>query len=290
MGLCGRYTGVPLLGCWGKAGWGGRWADPGETPPHPGLRCGQRERLEAWRGADGGGMGTQGTPPAGWGPSTGTWPQFRTIREKEVTILNSKQCEEFYHRFSKIPSLVRIINSQMICARDQDRKDFCYVSTCPCPPARGQDSGGRGRGKQGDPALQVLGQDVGGREGGSGQGDGEERWDGGERWRSGGECRVGRRQRRGSRQGEDGGLTPESRERHLCGEASWVPMPSPGQGGGGDLCKAPAGLRLRGPLSLGPRLASLTSCPPPPPPTTSRRRSAGSPSSVRCRTRGSWWA
>ncbi|XP_015423743.1 PREDICTED: probable threonine protease PRSS50 [Myotis davidii] len=67
----------------------------------------------------------------GWGlpRANGTWPQFRTIREKEVTILNSKECEDFYHRFSKIPSLVRVINSQMICVQDTDRKHFCYETS-----------------------------------------------------------------------------------------------------------------------------------------------------------------
>ncbi|XP_023604159.1 probable threonine protease PRSS50 [Myotis lucifugus] len=67
----------------------------------------------------------------GWGlpRANGTWPQFRTIREKEVTIMNSKQCEDFYHRFSKIPSLVRVINSQMICVQDTDRKHFCYETS-----------------------------------------------------------------------------------------------------------------------------------------------------------------
>ncbi|XP_057560586.1 probable threonine protease PRSS50 [Hippopotamus amphibius kiboko] len=64
----------------------------------------------------------------GWGlPRVdGVWPQFRTIQEKEVTILNSTECDSLYHRFSKIPSLIQIINSQMICAKDVDREQFCY--------------------------------------------------------------------------------------------------------------------------------------------------------------------
>ncbi|XP_012626507.2 putative threonine protease PRSS50 [Microcebus murinus] len=64
----------------------------------------------------------------GWGlPKTdGLWPQFRTIQEKEVTILNNKECDDFYHRFSKIPSLIPIINSKMICAKDISREEFCY--------------------------------------------------------------------------------------------------------------------------------------------------------------------
>ncbi|XP_042091878.1 probable threonine protease PRSS50 [Ovis aries] len=64
----------------------------------------------------------------GWGlPRVGgEWPQFRTIQEKEVTILNSTECDSLYHRFSKIPSLIQIINSQMICAKDVDREKFCY--------------------------------------------------------------------------------------------------------------------------------------------------------------------
>lgn len=56
------------------------------------------------------------------------WPQFRTIQEKEVIILNNKDCDNFYHNFTKIPSLVRIIKSQMICAEDTRREQFCYVS------------------------------------------------------------------------------------------------------------------------------------------------------------------
>uniref|UniRef100_A0A8C6FS56 Probable threonine protease PRSS50 n=1 Tax=Moschus moschiferus TaxID=68415 RepID=A0A8C6FS56_MOSMO len=64
----------------------------------------------------------------GWGlPRVdGEWPQFRTIQEKEVTILNSTECDSLYRRFSKIPSLIQIINSQMICAKDADREKFCY--------------------------------------------------------------------------------------------------------------------------------------------------------------------
>ena len=53
--------------------------------------------------------------------------------EKEVTILNSTECDSLYRRFSKIPSLIQIINSQMICAKDVDREKFCYVSISrPC--------------------------------------------------------------------------------------------------------------------------------------------------------------
>ncbi|XP_006914973.1 probable threonine protease PRSS50 [Pteropus alecto] len=64
----------------------------------------------------------------GWGlPRVdGRWPQFRTIQEKEVTILNNKECDNFYHKFTKISSLIRIINSQMICAKDTHREHFCY--------------------------------------------------------------------------------------------------------------------------------------------------------------------
>ncbi|KAK2091029.1 hypothetical protein P7K49_030313 [Saguinus oedipus] len=59
---------------------------------------------------------------------TGMWPQFRTIQEKEVIILNNKECDKFYHNFTKIPPVVRIIQSQMICAEDTRREQFCYVS------------------------------------------------------------------------------------------------------------------------------------------------------------------
>nr|XP_001495820.3 probable threonine protease PRSS50 isoform X2 [Equus caballus]XP_008518543.1 PREDICTED: probable threonine protease PRSS50 [Equus przewalskii] len=67
----------------------------------------------------------------GWGRprADGVWPQFRTIQEKEVTVVNSTECDSVYHRFSKIPSLVRIINSQMICAEDLDREQFCYETS-----------------------------------------------------------------------------------------------------------------------------------------------------------------
>ncbi|XP_011737387.2 probable threonine protease PRSS50 [Macaca nemestrina] len=67
----------------------------------------------------------------GWGLSKadGMWPQFRTIQEKEVIILNNKDCDNFYHNFTKIPSLVRIIKSQMICAEDTRREQFCYELT-----------------------------------------------------------------------------------------------------------------------------------------------------------------
>ncbi|XP_049495385.1 probable threonine protease PRSS50 [Panthera uncia] len=64
----------------------------------------------------------------GWGlPRVdGMWPQFRTIQEKEVTILNNKKCNQFYHKFSKVPSMVQIVDSQMVCAEDSDREHFCY--------------------------------------------------------------------------------------------------------------------------------------------------------------------
>uniref|UniRef100_F1SNW2 Probable threonine protease PRSS50 n=1 Tax=Sus scrofa TaxID=9823 RepID=F1SNW2_PIG len=76
----------------------------------------------------------------GWGlPRVdGMWPQSRTIQEKEVTIVNSTECDSFYHRFFKIPSLIQIINSQMICAKDVNREQFCYeISGEPlaCPVA-----------------------------------------------------------------------------------------------------------------------------------------------------------
>ncbi|KAB0389611.1 hypothetical protein E2I00_016568 [Balaenoptera physalus] len=71
----------------------------------------------------------------GWGlPRVdGVWPQFRTIQEKEVTILNSTECESVYHRFSKIPSLIQIINSQMICAKDINRNSFAIGEPLVCP-------------------------------------------------------------------------------------------------------------------------------------------------------------
>ncbi|XP_004420027.1 PREDICTED: probable threonine protease PRSS50 [Ceratotherium simum simum] len=67
----------------------------------------------------------------GWGlpRADGGWPQFRTIQEKEVTILNSTECDHVYHRLSKIPSLVRIVTSKMICAEDLDREEFCYETS-----------------------------------------------------------------------------------------------------------------------------------------------------------------
>ncbi|KAI5217501.1 putative Threonine Protease Prss50 [Manis pentadactyla] len=55
----------------------------------------------------------------------GVWPQFRTIQEKEVTILNSTERDNFYHRFARILSMVRILSSQMICAEDFDGEQFC---------------------------------------------------------------------------------------------------------------------------------------------------------------------
>ncbi|XP_004640833.1 probable threonine protease PRSS50 [Octodon degus] len=67
----------------------------------------------------------------GWGlaRADGAWPQFRTIQEKEVTILNNKKCDDFYHKFSTVSSLVWIITSQMICAKDPSREQFCYEAT-----------------------------------------------------------------------------------------------------------------------------------------------------------------
>ncbi|XP_021112702.1 probable threonine protease PRSS50 [Heterocephalus glaber] len=67
----------------------------------------------------------------GWGLSRadGKWPQFRTIQEKEVSVLDNKECAQFYHIFSTISSLVWIVTSQMICATDPSREHFCQVST-----------------------------------------------------------------------------------------------------------------------------------------------------------------
>lgn len=96
-------------------------------------------------------MGTRLVAPEQPCP-TGVWPQFRTIQEKEVTILNNKECDDFYHRFSKIPSVVQIINSKMICAKDFSREEFCYVSTPPgflTSRAPGQDGEGHGEGPEG---------------------------------------------------------------------------------------------------------------------------------------------
>lgn len=77
-----------------------------------------------------GGCGLQPVAKPEWGTCpTGRWPQFQSLQEKEVSILNSRKCEQFYHKFSRIPSLVRIITSQMICASDNDREKFCYVRT-----------------------------------------------------------------------------------------------------------------------------------------------------------------
>lgn len=76
----------------------------------------------------------------------GVWPQFMTIQEKGVTILNSKDCDKLYHKVSKVPSLVRVVDFQMVCAEDLDREHFCYVSTfllAPSPPGAPAEMGGR---------------------------------------------------------------------------------------------------------------------------------------------------
>lgn len=78
----------------------------------------------------------------------GTQPQYQTIQEKEVTIMSTKECETFYHRFSRMPRVVRIVNPQMLCAEDKDREEFCYVSLLPARPPPGAPGGvGRGWGK-----------------------------------------------------------------------------------------------------------------------------------------------
>ncbi|EHA98660.1 Testis-specific protease-like protein 50 [Heterocephalus glaber] len=68
----------------------------------------------------------------GWGLSRadGKWPQFRTIQEKEVSVLDNKECAQFYHIFSTISSLVWIVTSQMICATDPSREHFCQPPGC----------------------------------------------------------------------------------------------------------------------------------------------------------------
>ncbi|XP_060060897.1 probable threonine protease PRSS50 [Erinaceus europaeus] len=64
----------------------------------------------------------------GWGlpNANGLLPQFRTLQEKEVTVMNRKECDNFYHKFSKVPALIRIVTAQMMCIQDQDREKFCY--------------------------------------------------------------------------------------------------------------------------------------------------------------------
>ncbi|KAL6031519.1 hypothetical protein STEG23_005897 [Scotinomys teguina] len=57
------------------------------------------------------------------------WPQFQSLQQKEVSILNSRKCEHYYHKFSRISSLVRIITPQMICVSDNNREKFCYELT-----------------------------------------------------------------------------------------------------------------------------------------------------------------
>uniref|UniRef100_A0A8C6CDW8 Peptidase S1 domain-containing protein n=1 Tax=Monodon monoceros TaxID=40151 RepID=A0A8C6CDW8_MONMO len=66
----------------------------------------------------------------GWGlPRVdGVWPQFRTIQEKEVTILNSTECERLYHRFSKIPSDSDHQLPGDFC-KGRQQEQFCYTPT-----------------------------------------------------------------------------------------------------------------------------------------------------------------
>lgn len=71
------------------------------------------------------------------GHPAGLQPQFRTIQKKEVTILSNEECDSFYRNYSHIPSLVWIITSQMICASDPSREQFCYVSVLPFPRGPG---------------------------------------------------------------------------------------------------------------------------------------------------------
>lgn len=147
--------GLYLQGCLGEVHWHGRWAEPGET-----------SRAAVWQVEEAGGVarsqgrsvtrplaaGGRGATEPEWGPCpTGKWPQSQTIQEKDVTILNSKQCDGFYHKFSKIPLVIRIVNSQMLCAEDADREQFCYVSPVPLPadfhstwPGLGEGHGGGG--------------------------------------------------------------------------------------------------------------------------------------------------
>lgn len=116
------------------------------------------------------------TPPglSGGACPTGIWPQSRTIQDKEVTILNSQECDSFYHTFSKIPALIRIINSQMICAEDRDREPFCYVSTCPLGSLTSKAPGQEwGRGAAGSGRRERVGE---GEQGG---------WGMAGRWRAG---------------------------------------------------------------------------------------------------------
>ncbi|KAM6169251.1 putative threonine protease PRSS50 [Rhynchocyon petersi] len=67
----------------------------------------------------------------GWGlPRTnGIWPQSRSIQEKEVTILNKRECEQYYHRASRVPTMIQVISSHMFCAEDTKRDSFCYENT-----------------------------------------------------------------------------------------------------------------------------------------------------------------
>ncbi|XP_006893103.1 PREDICTED: probable threonine protease PRSS50 [Elephantulus edwardii] len=56
----------------------------------------------------------------------GKLPQFQSIQEKQVMILDNEDCDQFYHIISRIPSMVQVINSYMFCAKDTSRNSFCY--------------------------------------------------------------------------------------------------------------------------------------------------------------------
>lgn len=136
----------------------------------PELLCGKEKGLEEWRRTKG--RWTQSwrqwagakPPSLNGGPCpTGVWPQFRTIQDKEVTILNSTECESLYHRFSKIPSDSDHQLPDDFC-KGRQQEQFCYVSISPpCSLASRGTWPGMGLGEQGSQDLR-----------GGGEGDGDE--------------------------------------------------------------------------------------------------------------------
>ncbi|XP_072455431.1 probable threonine protease PRSS50 [Notamacropus eugenii] len=66
----------------------------------------------------------------GWGQTTipveGEDPQLSPVlQEAEITILGNDDCDSHYHDISEVPSIVRIISSNMLCSDYSRGKDFC---------------------------------------------------------------------------------------------------------------------------------------------------------------------
>ncbi|XP_043835226.1 putative serine protease 45 [Dromiciops gliroides] len=53
-------------------------------------------------------------------------PLSPILQEAEITVMSNDDCDTLYHDISEVPSIVRIISSNMMCSDYSRGRDFCY--------------------------------------------------------------------------------------------------------------------------------------------------------------------